>query len=141
MDDMELYKYAALREVAKQSENWERVYTLKEIKRLIKPIAEGCGIGRLTLIGSYARDARKQEYYEEVSAAPEDDIDLVIWDRGNLLSLCEFQLFLTQLFGKIIDLHLPFEFMGERYKYIKGEEILLYQRKRNRVSHKLEDAE
>jgi hypothetical protein len=54
-----------------------------------------------------------------------------------LLSLCEFQLFLTQLFGKVVDLHLPFEFMGELYNYIKGEEQLLYQRKRKRGEHRV----
>jgi predicted nucleotidyltransferase len=119
---MEFYYHEALFEIVNRSENKDRIYTLREIKSLIAPIAKGRGVKWLTLIGSYSRE----------QAYPRDDIDIVIWDRGTLLSICEFQLLLIEMFGKFVDIHAAYEFFGDRYKYIKGEEIILYKEKHNK---------
>lgn len=49
-----------------------RVYTIKEISEIVRPIAENCGMGKIFLFGSYARGV----------ATENSDIDLLV-DNGN----------------------------------------------------------
>lgn len=94
------------------------MYSINEIKKITKPIAEAYNIDKVWLFGSYARGEQTEE----------SDIDLRI-DRGNVRSGIQLGLFYVALEDALstkIDVvttqSLSDEFLGE----IGRDEVLIY---------------
>lgn len=96
------------------------MYSVKEIQRIVSPIADRYGVERMTLFGSYARG----------DSTPQSDIDLRI-DRGNVRGL-QMAFLLTELedaLGTTVDL-LPTSSLDPSFlSSIQSEEKLLYERR------------
>jgi len=96
-----------------------QIFSIEEIRDVIREIAQRYGVERVTLFGSYARgDARI-----------DSDIDLLI-DKGRirgLFQLSGFHLDLEERFNTHVDL-LTTDSLNEKFlKRINGEEIILYE--------------
>ena len=96
----------------------EHIYTIEEIRNIIRDIAQQYGVKRVSLFGSYARGEGR----------PDSDIDLHI-DKGRisgLFQLSGFHLDLEEKFNTPVDV-LTTESLNEKLlKRISGEEIVLY---------------
>ena len=96
----------------------EHIYTIEEIRNIIRDIAQQYGVKRVSLFGSYARG----------EARSDSDIDLHI-DKGRirgLFQLSGFHLDLEEKFNTHVDV-LTTESLNEKLlKQISGEEIVLY---------------
>ena len=94
------------------------IYTIEEIRDIVRDIAQQYGVKQVSLFGSYARG----------EAMPDSDIDLRI-DKGRirgLFQLSGFQLDLEEKFNTHVDV-LTTESLNEKFlKRISGEEIVLY---------------
>jgi len=95
------------------------VYSIEEIRKIVREIAELYGVERVSLFGSYARG----------NARPDSDIDLRI-DKGRirgLFQLSGFHLDLEERFNTQVDV-LTTESLDDKFrKWISQEEILLYE--------------
>ncbi len=71
------------------------IYSIKEIKEKVRPIAESYGTGNIYLFGSYARG----------EATEKSDIDLLV-EKGNARGIKFFVLFdeFREVFGKEVDI-------------------------------------
>lgn len=94
-------------------------YTINEIKDKTIPIAKAYGIGRMSLFGSYARGAAKND----------SDVDLYI-ERGKLRSLLQYFAFIDEL-ENVLDCHVDVVTTGIEDKQflsaIMKEGMLLYE--------------
>jgi predicted nucleotidyltransferase len=95
------------------------VFTIEEIRNIVRDIAQRYGVKRVTLFGSYARG----------EANPNSDIDLRI-DKGQLKGLFQlagFYIDLEEKFNIHVDV-ITTESLNEKFlKRISGEEIILYE--------------
>lgn len=95
------------------------VFTIEEIRDVVRDIAQRYGVKRVALFGSYARG----------EANPYSDIDLRI-DKGQLKGLFQlagFYLDLEEKFNIHVDV-ITTESLNEKFlKRISGEEIILYE--------------
>ena len=94
-------------------------YSIADIRRLVRPVAERYGVERVTLFGSYARG-------EETSKS---DIDLRI-DSGAIrgyFKLAGFQRELEEQLNHPVDVLTTGSLSDEFLKGIKGDEVLLYE--------------
>jgi hypothetical protein len=93
-------------------------YTIEDIQRIIKPLAEKYGVAQIYLFGSYARG----------DANDSSDIDLLIYKgsmRG-LFALCKFYTDLETVFSVKIDLLTSGSLSDDFHEKIKDEEVLIY---------------
>lgn len=96
----------------------DRIYSLNEIKEIIRPIAGKYGAERIYLFGSYAKG----------TAGYDSDIDLRI-DKGAIRGMFALSGFRTELldrFGKNVDLLTTGSLDKDFLESIKNEEILIY---------------
>jgi len=96
------------------------VYSIDQIRECITPIAQGYGVKRIMLFGSYARG----------EATNDSDIDLHVY-CGNIRGLIElsgFRLDLVDALGKNVDLVTHGGMRQKFYERIRNEEVLLYDR-------------
>lgn len=95
------------------------IYTIEEIKDIVRDIAQQYGVERVYLFGSYARGEARQD----------SDIDLRI-DKGRirgLFQLSGFHLDIEEKLNTQVDV-LTTESLNEKFlKRISGEEIVLYE--------------
>lgn len=99
-----------------------KVFSLDEIYRISKPIAEKYGIAKLYIFGSYARK----------EATDSSDIDLLI-DKGDIRNLLDYFAFVSDLengFGKHVDVVTVTCNDKEFVKRVMEEAILIYESKR-----------
>jgi len=97
----------------------QQIYTIKEIKTLVAPIALAYGTKRIALFGSYARGEAK----------PGSDIDLRI-DKGNikgLFQLAGFQRELEEKFSVPVDVITTGALSDDFLNRIKSEEVVIYE--------------
>ena len=96
-----------------------RIYTIEEIRDIVREVALQYGVERVVLFGSYARG----------EARPDSDIDLLI-DKGRirgLFQLSGFHLDLEEKLNIRVDI-LTVESSSDKFlKRINGEEILIYE--------------
>ena len=93
-------------------------YTIDDIRRIIKPLAEKYGVAQIYLFGSYARG----------DANESSDIDLLVY-KGNikgLFALCGFYTDLETVFSVKIDLLTSGSLSEDFRDRIKEEEVLIY---------------
>lgn len=96
----------------------EKIYTLDEIKSIVRPIAEKYGVERIYLFGSYARG----------EATVNSDLDFRV-DKGSakgLLALGGLYADLEDSFQKELDVLTTGSLDGKFLKTIAGEEVLIY---------------
>ena len=96
----------------------EKVYSISEIKNIVRPIAQRYGVDRVFLFGSYARG----------EATPESDLDFRV-DRGSLrglLALGGLYSDLQEGFNKELDLLTTGSLDSDFLQKIAKEEILIY---------------
>lgn len=95
------------------------IYSIEEIRDIVREIAQRYGVERVSLFGSYARGEARQG----------SDIDLRI-DKGQirgLFQLSGFKLDLEEKFDTQVDV-LTTEGLNDKFlKRISREEILLYE--------------
>ena len=96
-----------------------RIYTIEEIRTVVREIAQQYGVERVSLFGSYARGNARQD----------SDIDLRI-DKGRirgLFKLSGFHLDLEERLKIHVDV-LTTESLDDKFlKRISEEEIILYE--------------
>jgi len=100
----------------------KRVYGINEITTIIAPICESYGVGSLALIGSYARG----------DATAESDIDLLIYDKGQirgLFQLAGFHADLEERLGVSVDLLTEGGLDEGFLANARTEEVLIYESK------------
>ena len=97
----------------------KRIYTVKEISRIISPVAKSYGIGCLSLFGSYARG----------EATEMSDFDFRIVDDGTLrgfFRLAGFQRELEEILHAKVDV-IPTDALSEDFlNEIQQEEVIVY---------------
>ena len=96
--------------------------TVEEIARIIAPIAEGFGVGKISVFGSYARG----------DATSDSDLDFHIIDRGSmrgLIRLAGFELSLEEKFGVPVDLVTTGSLFDDVLENIQREECIVYEAK------------
>ncbi len=96
----------------------DKIYSIKEIKDIVSPIAKKYGVERVYLFGSYARG----------EATDKSDLDLRI-DKGALKGLFMLGAMYSDLeesFDKKLDLLTTASLDKEFLSRIKNEEVLLY---------------
>lgn len=96
----------------------DKIYSIKEIKDIVSPIAKKYGVERVYLFGSYARG----------EATDKSDLDLRI-DKGALKGLIMLGAMYSDLeesFDKKLDLLTTASLDKEFLSRIKNEEVLLY---------------
>ena len=96
----------------------KKIYTIEEIKNIVRPIAAKYGVERMFLFGSYARG----------EATPESDLDFYI-DKGSirgLMALGGFYSDLEESFDKNLDLLTTQSLDPKFLKKISNEEIIVY---------------
>ncbi|MDR3599002.1 MAG: nucleotidyltransferase domain-containing protein [Desulfosporosinus sp.] len=95
-----------------------QIYSIEEIRDIVRDVAQQYGVERVWLFGSYARG----------EARPDSDIDLRI-DKGRirgLFQLSGFHLDIEEKLNTRVDV-LTTESLNEQFlKRISGEEIVLY---------------
>ena len=99
-----------------------KVFSLDEIYKISKPVAEKYGVTRLYLFGSYARK----------EATDASDIDLLI-DKGSIHNLLEYFAFVADLedcFGRHVDVVTTTCNDALFLERIGKEAILIYDSKR-----------
>ena len=97
----------------------DKMYTIEEIKSLVKPVAKQYGIERIFLFGSYANG----------DAGHDSDIDLRI-DSGALrgyVKLAGFRRELEEILATQVDVLTTGSLDEEFLARISGEEIVLYE--------------
>ena len=94
----------------------KKVYTLKEIKRIIKPILNKYGINDIYLFGSYAREEAKSN----------SDIDIYC-DKGNIKTLIdqgELEEELESALNKEVDIIFTTSILDEYFKEQIKEDMI-----------------
>ncbi|MDW7659668.1 MAG: nucleotidyltransferase family protein [Bacillota bacterium] len=93
-------------------------YTIDDIRRIIKPLAEKYGVAQIYLFGSYARG----------DATECSDIDLLVYKGSvkGLFALCGFYTDLETVFSVKIDLLTSGSLSEDFRNRIKDEEVLIY---------------
>jgi len=95
------------------------IYTVDEIKEIVREIAQQYGVERVMLFGSYARG----------QASPNSDLDLRI-DKGQITGLFQlsgFRLDLTDKLNINVDVIVTDSLDEKFLNRIRGEEIVLYE--------------
>lgn len=96
-----------------------RIYTIEEIRDVVREIAQLYGVERVALFGSYARGEARQD----------SDIDLRI-DKGRirgLFQLSGFHLDLEEKLKTHVDVLITESLSNQFLEKISGEEIILYE--------------
>lgn len=96
----------------------EKIYTIEEIKSIVRPIAEKYGVEKVYLFGSYARG----------EATTDSDLDFRV-DKGRargLFALGGLYADLEDSFQKELDVLTTGSLDGKFLKTIAGEEVLIY---------------
>ena len=95
----------------------EKIYTIEEIRNIVKPIAERFGVERIYLFGSYARN----------EANKDSDLDFRI-DKGKVSGFAFGGLVnaIEDAFGKPADVVTTKSLDPEFLEHISHEEVLLY---------------
>ncbi len=100
----------------------EKIYTIEEIKKILKEILEKFSVKKAILFGSYAKN----------TPTSKSDIDLVIDSEGKLLNINFYGLLedLVQKLQKNIDLIEITEIKKDStiYQEIQKEGIVVYER-------------
>lgn len=99
----------------------ERIYTLKEIIDIARPIAMRYGVSAMYLFGSYARG----------DATAKSDMDFRV-DRGSIEDMLELGGLYSELednFGKKLDVLTTQMLSPDFLKEISNEEIVIYSEK------------
>lgn len=100
----------------------EKVYTIEEIREILKEILKKFEVKKATLFGSYAKNM----------ATPNSDIDLVIDSEGKLLNIYFYGLLedLIQGLQKNVDLFEITEIQKDSkiYNDIKNEGVVIYEK-------------
>ena len=100
----------------------ERIYTIEELKEILKEILKNFEVKKAILFGSYAKN----------TPTPKSDIDLVIDSEGKLLNIYFYGLLedLVQKFQKNIDLFEISEIQKDSkiYNDIKNEGVVVYEK-------------
>jgi len=97
----------------------ERIYTIEEIRDIVREVAKEYGVERVTLFGSYARGEARND----------SDIDLRI-DKGRirgLFQLSGFHIDLEERLKAHVDVVVTGSLSEEFLERISREEILLYE--------------
>ena len=99
----------------------EKIYTIEELKNILKDIFKNFAVKKAILFGSYAKNTPTEK----------SDIDLVIDSEGKLLNIYFYGLLedLVQKLQKNVDLFEITEIQkGSRiYKDIENEGVILYE--------------
>ena len=99
----------------------EKIYTIEELKDMLKDILKSFSVKRAILFGSYAKN----------KATSKSDIDLVIDSEGKLLNIYFYGLLedIVQRLQKNVDLFEISEIQkGSRvYNNIKNERVIIYE--------------
>ena len=102
----------------------EKIYTIEEIKNILKEIFKNFAVKQAILFGSYAKN----------TPTSKSDIDIVIDSEGKLLNINFYGLLedLVQKLQKDIDLFEISEIKKNSpiYNNIKKEGIIIYERER-----------
>ena len=94
-----------------------RIFTIREISEIVKPIAEAYGVERIYVFGSYARG----------SATEDSDIDLVVSAQAiRGIRIGRFWRELSDAFGVEVDM-IEEENESEFVNSIRDEMVLVYQ--------------
>ena len=96
------------------------IYTVKDLKSVVAPIAEKHGVERVFLFGSYARG----------NPSMDSDIDLRI-DKGKLKGMFALGALYSELASRLnkpLDLLTTGSLDDAFLQSIKNEEVLLYER-------------
>lgn len=100
----------------------ERIYTIEELKEILKEILKNFEVKKAILFGSYAKN----------TPTPKSDIDLVIDSEGKLLNIYFYGLLedLVQKFQKNIDLFEISEIQKDSkiYNDIQNEGVVVYEK-------------
>lgn len=100
----------------------EKVYTIKEIKLILKDILKNFAVKKAILFGSYAKN----------TPTSKSDIDLVIDSEGKLLNINFYGLLeeLVETMGKNIDLFEISEIQknSKIYNDIQNEGVVVYEK-------------
>lgn len=100
----------------------EKIYTIEELKNMLKDIFKKFAIKKAILFGSYAKNTPTEK----------SDIDLVIDSEGKLLNIYFYGLLedLVQKLQKNVDLFEITEIQkGSRiYKDIENEGVIIYEK-------------
>lgn len=100
----------------------EKIYTIEELKILLKDIFQNSSVKKAILFGSYAKNI----------PTPKSDVDLVIDSGGKLLNIYFYGLLedLVQKLQKNVDLFEVSEIQknSEIYKNIQKEGVVIYER-------------
>ena len=99
-----------------------KIYTLDELKKLIKEVLKDFAVEKAILFGSYAKNTPTQS----------SDIDLVIDSKGQLLNIAFYGLLeeLVEKLDKKIDLFEISEIQkgSPIYENIKKEGVVIYEK-------------
>jgi predicted nucleotidyltransferase len=96
------------------------IYSIDEIKTMVKPIAHTYGLDRMSLFGSYARGDAKAD----------SDIDILIYEKHPLMSLFKLSglhLALENRFGMRVDVLVEDSLDAKFLSNIKDEEVVIYE--------------
>lgn len=100
----------------------EKIYTIEELKSILKEVLKNFDVKKATLFGSYAKNL----------ATPTSDIDLVIDSEGKLLNINFYGLLedLVQKLQKNIDLFEISEIQKNSriYNDIQNEGVIIYEK-------------
>lgn len=100
----------------------EKIYTVEELKKILKNIFKNFAVKKAILFGSYAKN----------TPTAKSDIDLVIDSEGKLLNIYFYGLLedLVQKLQKNVDLFEISEIQkgSKIYKDIENEGIIVYER-------------
>ena len=100
----------------------EKIYTIEELKNILKDIFKNFAVKKAILFGSYAKNTPTEK----------SDIDLVIDSEGKLLNIYFYGLLedLVQKLQKNVDLFEITEIQkGSRiYKDIENEGVIIYEK-------------
>ena len=93
----------------------EKIYTIEELKKILKDILKNFAVKRAILFGSYAKNL----------ATPTSDIDIVIDSEGKLLNINFYGLLedLVQKLQKNIDLFEISEIQKDSRIYREGKRL------------------
>ena len=100
----------------------EKIYTIDELRDILKEIFKKFAVKKAILFGSYAKNMQ----------TPKSDIDLVIDSEGKLININFYGLLenLVQRLGKEIDLFEISEIQkgSKIYNDIKNEGVIIYEK-------------
>ncbi len=100
----------------------EKIYTIEELKNMLKDIFKNFAVKKAILFGSYAKNTPTEK----------SDIDLVIDSEGKLLNIYFYGLLedLVQKLQKNVDLFEITEIQKDSkiYKDIENEGVIIYEK-------------